>query len=325
MRILIDKYVPFLQGVFDGFAEVLFLEPEQFTPDTVKDADALIIRTRTRCTPDLLRGSRVQLIATATIGTDHINLDFCRARNIRVVSCPGCNAQAVCNYIEEALIETVDSIRPLDPKESVKLLRSFEQRTDQMSIGIVGAGHVGMKVIRMARNHGLRVVVSDPPLNLVGDVTACDIITFHIPLTRNSKYPTYHLCDERFLSRCKPGALIINAARGGVVDEQALLRSGHPFILDTWEGEPNINREVLNRALLASFHIAGYSVVGKRNASRMCAKAVCENFGWPVVKLPKLSSLPHGDNEPGWLRRISDSLKANPARFEQLRKDYKLR
>lgn len=310
MRVLIDKYVPFLEGLLDGYAEVSYIEPEQFTPETVRYADALIIRTRTHCSPDLLKGSKVQLIATATIGTDHIDLDYCRTHNIRVVSCPGCNAQAVCDYIEEALIETVPQ---------------FEQPYGQLSIGIVGAGNVGKKVIRMARDHGLRTVVSDPPLNLTGDVTECDIITFHTPLTREGQYPTWHLCDERFLARCKPGALIINAARGGVVDERALLCSGHPFVIDTWENEPHINRELLDRALLASYHIAGYSIAGKRTASRLCAKALCEHFGWPVVKLPKLSGLPHGDNEPGWLRRISDSLKANPTQFEQLRKDYKLR
>ncbi len=307
MRVLIDKYVPFLQGVLDRHADVCYLEPEQFTPESVREADALIIRTRTRCYPDLLKGSRVQFIATATIGTDHIDLDYCRAHNIQVVSCPGCNAKAVCDYIEEALLEVVRG------------------NFDQLSIGIVGLGHVGKRVYRMARSHGLRVVVSDPPLNLVGDVTECDIITFHTPLTRKGDHPTWHLCNEKFLSRCKSGALIINAARGGVIDERALLKSGHPFIIDTWEGEPNINRGVLERALLASYHIAGYSIGGKRNASRECLKALCEHFDLPKLKVNKEPDDGRGDKEPGWIDRISRQLKAHPEAFEQLRKEYRLR
>lgn len=325
MRVLIDKYVPFLQGVLDRYADVAYLEPEQFTTEAVRDADAMIIRTRTHCYPDLLKGSKVQFIATATIGTDHIDLDYCHAHGIEVVSCPGCNSKAVCDYIEEALIEVVPGIQPLDPDKPVRLLRSLERYDDRLSIGIVGLGHVGMRVYRMARDHGLRVVVNDPPLNLNGDVTECDIITFHTPLTRKGDYPTWHLCDEKFLSRCKPGALIINAARGGVVDEKALLKSGHPFIIDTWEGEPNINRGVLECAVLASYHIAGYSVSGKRNASRQCLKALCEHFGLPKLKVKKEPDFVRGDKEPGWLSRITEQLKAKPEAFEQLRKEYKLR
>ena len=307
MRVLIDKYVPLLHGVLDSYAEVSFLEPEQFSPAMVRNADALIIRTRTRCNAELLEGSRVQFIATATIGTDHIDQAYCQSRGIKVVSCPGCNAQAVCDYVEEAISSQPSAV------------------SGQQTIGIVGVGHVGSKVRAMVERRGWRVVLHDPPLGLFGDLTDCDIITFHTPLTRTGQWPTYHMCDAPFLSRCKPGALIINAARGGVVDEQALINSNHPFILDTWEGEPNINTRVLDRALLASFHIAGYSVEGKRNASRMCLKALCEHFGLPRLKLQRAQSVAHGDNQPGWLQRVSDALKANPQAFEQLRQEYRLR
>lgn len=306
MRVLIDKYVPLLHGVLDSYAEVSFLEPEQFTPANVQDADALIIRTRTRCNAELLEGSRVQFIATATIGTDHIDQAYCQSRGIKVVSCPGCNAQAVCDYVEEAISSQPTAV------------------SGQQTIGIVGVGHVGSKVRAMVERRGWRVVLHDPPLGLLGDLTDCDIITFHTPLTRTRQWPTYHMCDAAFLSRCKPGALIINAARGGVVDEQALINSNHPFILDTWEGEPNINTQVMDRALLASFHIAGYSVEGKRNASRMCLEALCEHFGLPQLRLQQ-SRIEHGDNQPGWLQRVSDALKANPQAFEQLRQEYRLR
>ena len=303
MRILIDKYIPFLQGVLDNLAQVCYIEPEQFTPEAVRDADALIIRTRTQCNRLLLDGSRVQFIATATIGTDHIDLDYCRMRNIRVVSCPGCNAQAVCDYVEEALNEVA---------------------ARQLSIGVVGVGHVGSLVVKMAERRGMRVVLNDPPRGMTGDVTGCDVITFHTPLTRNGTYPTYHLCDGNFLSRCQPDALIINAARGGVVDEQALLDSTQRFVIDTWEGEPNISSKVLDRALLASFHIAGYSVQGKRNASQTCMDALSQHFNLPKLNISS-ECITAGDSRKGWLKRVSDQLKANPAAFEQLRKQYALR
>lgn len=309
MRVLIDKYIPFLQGVLDRFAEVCFLEPEAFTPAAVQDADALIVRTRTRCDAALLSGSRVQFIATATIGTDHIDLDYCREHNIHVVSCPGCNAQAVCDYVEEVVCNLADS---------------EGRRISYYSIGIVGVGHVGSKVKALAQDLGMQVVLNDPPRGLNNDVTTCDIITFHTPLTRDGLYPTYHLCDADFLARCKPDTLIINAARGGVVDEQALLNSTQPFVIDTWEDEPHINPEVLHRASLASMHIAGYSIQGKRNASQMSLNALCKHFELPALTLNN-DQLPRGDNNPGWLKRISDSLKANPNQFEQLRKNYKLR
>ena len=303
MRILIDKYIPFLQGVLDNLAQVCYIEPEQFTPEAVRDADALIVRTRTQCNRLLLDGSRVQFIATATIGTDHIDLDYCRMRNIRVVSCPGCNAQAVCDYVEEALNEVA---------------------ARQLSIGIVGVGHVGSLVAKMAERRGMRVVLNDPPRGMKGDVTGCDVITFHTPLTRNGTYPTYHLCDGNFLSRCQPDALIINAARGGVVDEKALLDSTQRFVIDTWEGEPNISSKVLDRALLASFHIAGYSVQGKRNASQTCMDALSQHFNLPKLNISS-ECITAGDSRKGWLKRVSDQLKANPAAFEQLRKQYALR
>ena len=306
MRILIDKYIPFLQGVLDGLAEVIMLEPEQFTPATVREADALIIRTRTRCDAALLDGSNVQFIATATIGTDHIDQTYCRSHNIQVVSCPGCNAKAVCDYVEEVLTSNLTTL------------------TSHPSIGVVGVGHVGSLVTAMAERRGMQVVLNDPPKGLHGDVTGCDIITFHTPLTRGGDYPTYHLCDAALLAQCRPDALIINAARGGVVDEQALLDSGQPFVIDTWEGEPHINPQVLQRAACASMHIAGYSVQGKRNASRMCLDALCRHFALPVLDLNN-EQLPQGDNQPGWLKRVSDKLKANPKDFELLRKLYLLR
>ena len=320
MLLVIDKYIPFIcDTIRQASAEdwqqvqVLPLDAEEITPSVVRDADALFVRTRTQINAALLAQSSVRLVATATIGYDHIDQDFCRRAGIRWVSCPGCNAQAVCDYIEEALL-TLQT--PLKAKK----------------IGIVGVGHVGSLVAEMAERHGMQVLLNDPPrhigVSLDEIAQTCDIITFHTPLTRSGDYPSYHLCNEAFLRRCRPDTLIINAARGGVVDEAALLAAGQPCVIDTWENEPRLNCELLQFASLASFHIAGYSVQGKYNASQTCLNAFWQQFGLSPLQIDK-KVVPlqqkYGDSVSGWLSRVSDLLKANPDQFEQLRKQYRLR
>lgn len=310
MKIIIDKHIPFItEAIHNEWpnVDICPMEPEEINNSSIQDADVLVVRTRTQANEALLSGSRVQLVCTATIGYDHIDTAYCESHSIHWISCPGCNAQAVCDYIEEAL-------------------SYVEGRT----LGIVGVGHVGSLVADMAKRKGYQVLLNDPPKH-IGDsldfiAKNCDIITFHVPLDES----TYHMCEATFLSQCRPGALIINAARGGVVDEQALLASGYPYILDTWENEPNINSKVLQHALLASMHIAGYSVEGKRNASQMCLDAIAKQFGFSQINLSKyryvgIMASSKNNNEPHWLAAISDSLKANPTRFESLRKAYPLR
>ena len=308
MKIVIDKYIPCLEAVLRKAGhEVIALEPEAITAAAVANANALFVRTRTRINKELLHDSTVTFVATATIGTDHIDFDYCRQQGIAVASAPGCNAQAVCDYLEEVINEV-----------------------GGLSIGVVGYGHVGKKVAAMAMAKGMKVVINDPPLGFLDDVSQCDLITFHTPLTKDGPYPTYHLCDAAFLQRCRQGAVIINAARGGVIDEQALLQSGHPFVLDCWEGEPRINADVAmsEKALLVSMHIAGYSLEGKINASQQCLDAFCQHFSLPALIIDKkVVSLQSqtGDKAPGWLRRVSEKLKAQPQSFEELRKKYVLR
>lgn len=324
MVICVEKHIPFLQGVLEPFAEVAYLAPEEFTPERVRNADALFIRTRTRCDAALLAGSKVRFIATATIGYDHIDRTWCEQNGIFWTSCPGCNSQAVCDYIEEALKHLFASV---DYRSIIGRLMvdsaPVQHPYSIHSVGVVGVGHVGSKVCAMARRLGLDVVENDPPRGLYGDVTQCDVITFHTPLDDTTR----HLCDEAFLSRLQPHAVIINAARGGVVDEQALLRSGHPYIIDCWENEPHLNPNVLlsPNCLLASYHVAGYSVEGKKNASQMCLDAFSHFFNLPTLKC-QINSVPlHGDSEPGWLHRLTAQLQAHPDDFEQLRKEYPLR
>ena len=316
MTIVSDIYIPFIsEAVRQEWpqVEIIPLKPEQIDAAAVRDADVLIVRTRTHVNEHLLAGSNVQLVCTATIGFDHIDTAYCDAHNIRWISCPGCNAQAVCDYIEEALEEFFQ-------------LSTFNF---QLSLGVIGVGHVGSLVAKMAERRGMNVLLNDPPkgIGVSLDTIAqnCDIITFHVPLDKT----TFHLCDEAFLSKCKPRALIINAARGGVVDERALLRSGNPYILDTWENEPDINPDVLQNARLASMHIAGYSVEGKRNASQTCLDAIAEEFGLLPIDISKSRDLEiatkKGDSATGWISRISESLKTPPTAFETLRKAYPLR
>ena len=344
MTIVVDSQIPFfVETIHDGWPQVtvLPLRGEDITAAAVRDADVLVVRTRTRVDEALLRDSNVRMVCTATIGFDHIDTAYCESHGIRWMSCPGCNARAVCDYIEEALNEYHTAQR--SNSETVLQPKAVLQRSG-LVIGIVGVGHVGSLVAQMAEKRGMSVLLNDPPkrigVALEEIAKQCDIITFHVPLDES----TYHLCDASFLAQCKPGALIINAARGGVVDEQALLRSGHPFILDTWENEPHINTAVLDKALLASMHIAGYSVEGKKNATQACLDAISEEFCLPILKCEK-KAVPlcrifnrepcarekhrslaiSGDNAPGWLMRVSEQLKAAPQDFEQLRKQYKLR
>lgn len=317
MTIVCDQHIPFLlEAVRNEWpqVELIPLKPEQIDAFSIRNADVLVVRTRTRVNEQLLAGSSVRLVCTATIGFDHIDTAYCEAHGIQWISCPGCNAQAVCDYIEEALYE---------------VQRDNGQGTKEVSIGIVGVGHVGSLVAKMAERRGMKVLLNDPPkgvgVSLDFIAQNCDIITFHVPLDKT----TYHLCDEAFLRACKPCALIINAARGGVVDEAALLRSGHPYILDTWENEPDINPDVLAHALRASMHIAGYSIEGKRNATQMCLNGIAEVFGLPKIDISgyRYNGITESrikSNEP-WLAAITHSLKAHPEQFENLRKNYPLR
>lgn len=318
MTIVIDAHIPFLAGaVHNEWPEVVLcsLEPDQINASSVRNADVLVVRTRTKINESLLKGSRVRMVCTATIGYDHIDTVYCASHGIRWMSCPGCNAQAVCDYIEEALRE-MDNVHGT-------MCNSVP------TIGVVGVGHVGSLVAKMAERKGYKVLLNDPPkqIGVSLDFIAqnSDIITFHVPLDKT----THHMCDAAFLSKCKPGAVIINAARGGVVDEQALLASGHPFVLDTWENEPNIDSNVLAKAQLASMHIAGYSVQGKRNATQMCLDAIAEQF---ALKPIDISQYPYDgpvesvkNSNEHWLAAIDKQLKSNPTGFESLRKSYPLR
>lgn len=357
MKLVIDSKIPFMRGFAEKLGKVHYLPGASITADDVADADALIIRTRTHCNRQLLEGSKVKFIATATIGYDHLDLDYLRQAGIDWTNCPGCNARSVAQYVESALLLLAAhgcwSPQPFLP--SGKLNR---QVFSKLTLGIVGVGHVGEQVRLMAERIGFgRILCCDPPraeregqtgfVSLAEMARQADVITFHTPLTHQPEaHPTFHLADAEFFSLIRPSAVLFNSSRGEVVDTEALkhaLRSGalREAIIDTWEEEPNIDRELLSMAFLATPHIAGYSADGKANGTRMSLQAVARHFGldpapFAAVAPPQLPEnfayFPEGD---GWkmdeaLRlydptRDSLALKSAPETFEKLRGDYPLR
>lgn len=325
MKVIVDSHIPYIKGLLEPYADVQYREPQAITPDAVRDADALIVRTLTRCDRQLLEHSRVQFIATATIGFDHIDTDYCRQRGITWTNAPGCNAQGVCDYVETAL-------------DYVENLQGNRRQT----IGIVGVGHIGSLVAQMAERKGYTVLLNDPLraaaeggaqyVSLQTIIREADIITFHTPLTATGDYPTLHLMNEALLSQLRPDCLLVNAARGGIIDESALLRRlsqpGAPtLIIDCWENEPNINTVLLRQTLIGTYHIAGYTKAGKLNATQMCLTAFCRHFDIPETSVctNQENSVPLQGGAGFDIERLSRQLKSAPGQFRTLRQNYPLR
>lgn len=272
MKIVADKAIPFLEDVFAPFAEVVRMEGSEISAADVRDADALIIRTRTKCNAELLDGSAVKFIATATIGFDHIDLDYCRRRGIGTATAAGCNARGVLQWVAATL---------------AALSERFGFAPHERTLGIVGVGNVGRLVKEYAESWGFRVLCCDPPreerehlgfLPLDEVLREADILTLHVPLDASTR----HLLNARSFAEMHEGAIVINASRGEVIDTQALLDSGFDCAIDVWEHEPDIDRRLLEKAVVATPHIAGYSLLGKANASAMAVEAVARHFGLPL-------------------------------------------
>jgi erythronate-4-phosphate dehydrogenase len=343
MKIIVDDKIPYIREKLAALADdVVYLPGAAIGADDVKDADALVVRTRTRCNEQLLAGSRVQFVATATIGYDHIDTHYLQRAGITWTNCPGCNSGSVAQYVECALL--------LLERERKVTLRD-------MTIGIVGCGHVGSKVKAVAQRLGMRVLVCDPPLEttlsrhpasspaqtaspvfvpLDSIEREADIITFHVPLTREGQYATWHLADEAFFSRLSRVPYIINTSRGEVVDNAALLAAlehgvVRDAVVDVWENEPLLSVPLLQRVFIGTPHIAGYSADGKVNADNMVIDALCRHFHLPspgVVTAPPLPADFHYTGSPLELYNPSiDSrlLKTDPSKFEFLRNHYPLR
>ena len=321
MKVIIDHKIPYIKEAIENITDdVVYLPGNAFTRETVKDADALIVRTRTKCNRELLEGSKVKFIATATIGYDHIDTEYCREAGITWTNCPGCNAGSVEQYVHSVLLLLKEK-KGLDLKNA--------------TIGVVGVGHVGSRVARMAEGLGMKVLLNDPPraeqgeqgfVDLATMARECDVITFHTPLNREGAYRTYHLVDEDFLFSLERAPFVINSSRGEVVDTASLLvalAAGKikAAVIDTWEYEPRISKELMEVAFLATPHIAGYSADGKANATRMSLEALCLFFGIEA----DFSILPPEGPKGYDPIRDSEWLKASPEKFEWFRENYPIR
>ncbi len=339
MKIVADKDIPFLQGVFEPYAEVVYLGGRRIGAADLRDADALIVRTRTRCDEALLAGSGVKIVATATIGRDHIDVDWCVRHGITVADAAGCNARGVLQWVGAALAGAS---------------RKYGWQPQGMCLGVVGVGNVGSLIAEYGKMWGFRVVCCDPlreeregagwaarygtTATLRQVASTADIISFHVPLTTDGDYPTLSMASAEFFDALKPGALVLNSSRGEVLDEGAFLRAirdkGVTAGIDTWRDEPRINRELLTAALFATTHIAGYSVQGKAMGSAMAIRAVAEKFGLEGVKLPRVDRHPRAISweEMGAtvgdyidLEALTRQLKGSPMEFEAIRTGYRYR
>ena len=322
MKIVVENRIPYIQGALEPVARVVYLPAADITPQAVRDADALLVRTRTRCDAALLQGSRVRFIGSATIGTDHIDLDWCCDHGITVCNAPGCNAPAVAQWVFAAI--------------ALWLQRSGIATTHGLTLGVIGVGHVGSIVARWAQQLGFNVLLNDPPRGIgvpLDELLAIsDIVTAHTPLTRDGLWPTWHLLGERELAGMTRCRLLINAARGGIIDEAALQDWQGDLALDCWEGEPSLNPDLLHRALVATPHIAGYSIEGKQRGTAMMIEALNHYYGWhlpvPHIAAPAQGAatvtlqdiLASFDSSP-----LTASLKSSPTQFEPLRNTYPLR
>lgn len=332
MKIVIDEKIPYLQEALEGMGYDVLAKPGvEIGREDVADASALFVRTRTRCDAALLEGSSVRFIGTATIGYDHIDAAYCHSKGIEWKSAAGCNAGAVLQYVQSVIYEWAPCVKGL-------------------SLGIVGVGEIGSRVAEWASSAGMIVYKNDPPkaakgvpglVPLAEIADKCDIITFHTTLERGGEYPSFHLADKDFFNSLKKCRLLINASRGEVVDNVALLdalKCGKvgDIALDVWENEPYIDNELLAKAFVATPHIAGYSAEGKMNATRIVLDAFLDFVGnatgrcalqlqEPVNKVVTAAS--EREALLSLYSPLSDTalLKEKPADFEDIRNNYELR
>lgn len=338
MKIVVDEAIPFIDGVFEPYAEVVYRKGASICREDLVDAEALVVRTRTKCDASLLDGTSVKIIASATIGTDHIDSSYCTKHGIFVQNAPGCNAGGVMNYVISALYGVAS-------RKGIGL--------DGLSFGIVGVGNVGSRVEAAARLLGFNVLLCDPPrAEVEGTAQFCsldellelsDIVSLHLPLDET----TAGLAGEDFFRKMKAGAFFINSCRGEVVDDEAFKAAVPKLgasVVDTWNNEPDIDRELLSMVDIATPHIAGYSYQGKQKGTAAVVRAVARFFEieelfefYPSCDLEELSAV-HLDVSGRTQGEIASViqynypiftddflLRTNPDSFESIRSEYQYR
>lgn len=338
MKFVADVDIPFLKGVLEPYAEVVYKKGMEICREDILDADALLIRTRTRCDASLLEGTKVSLITTATIGMDHIDLDYCRSHGIEVANASGCNAGGVMQYVFSALYGVA-------ARKGIKI--------DGATIGIIGVGNVGKKVEYLAEYLGFKILRCDPPraqkegsdgfCSLEHLLAESDVVTLHVPLDETTR----GMANADFFTLMKPGSIFINASRGEVVDEKALIEASPKFgaiVIDTWNNEPDVDENLIDIVDIATPHIAGYSFQGKLNGTALAVRAVARHFGiddligfFPVDELsdrePLILDL-KGKNQ-GEITAVFQynypiftddfRFRMEPHKFEKLRSEYQYR
>jgi erythronate-4-phosphate dehydrogenase len=278
VRVIADDKIPFLRGALEKVADIVYLPGGKIGANDVKTADALIIRTRTKCNASLLEGSGVKFIATATIGYDHIDAEYCRKNNIFWTNAPGCNSSSVQQYFVSALLT-------LAIKEKLSL--------SSLCLGVIGVGNVGSKVARVAEALGMKILLNDPPRAFAEGLSGfeslekikkeADIISFHVPLNFEGPFKTSGMADMSFFDTMKKKVILVNTSRGEVINEkdlsEAMLKSAFTsVVLDVWNNEPDINKGLMGKVTLVSPHIAGYSTDGKANGTMMSVQALSRFF-----------------------------------------------
>lgn len=341
IKVAIESSIPYIEGLLDKFCSVLYIPYKDFTSSSIKDCDAIIIRSTINCNESLLKGTNVRYISTATAGFDHIDIAYCNNNGILWNNCKGCNCESVAQYVISVICHLI-----IDLGYSI----------DRINLGIVGVGYTGGAVNRIATKLGIKTVLCDPirakqgidkydykPIDHL--FRFCNIITLHTPITKTGSYPTYHMINNSLLckSSCKP--VIINACRGGVFNTKDILESHKKGfisspVVDCWENEPDINEELLDISFLASPHIAGFSADSKLNATIMACNNV---LSW--AKLPNISKSYINIEEPvnskillqeklpfqlekailctTNLKSVSESLKSSKS-FYEVRRNYKM-
>lgn len=345
MKIIIDDKIPYIRGAFEPVADVVYLPGAKTTPEVARDADAIVTRTRTICNEQLLAGSTVKLIATATIGYDHIDTEYCQQAGIKWTNAPGCNSKSVEQYIASVLMVWAES-------RKVEL--------SEVCLGVIGVGNVGSKVAYISELLGMKVLKNDPPrkrnegssefVELDELLEKADIISLHVPLETHGEDATFHLANDLFFNKLKKKPLLINSCRGEVTDTSSVKKALQEgaiagFVADCWENEPGVDKELLNAAFLATPHIAGYSRDGKATGTLMSVKAISDFFGlnlnnWTPsgVELPEHPLITIDGKGMSTQKIISKAIlhtydireddarfRNQPADFEKQRGDYPVR
>jgi erythronate-4-phosphate dehydrogenase len=345
IRIIADDKIPFLKGVLEPYAKVTYLPGNQINRNSISGTDALLVRTRTKCDHELLSGTPVKFIGTATIGFDHIDTEYCEKNEIKWTNAPGCNSSSVQQYIASALL---------------RISAESEFSLKDKTLGIIGVGNVGSKVQNLANAIGMNVILNDPPRarkerkkifsSLDHLLNESDIVTLHVPFNLDGQDKTYHFFNSETFRKIKKGSWFINSSRGEVVETEALKNAlgGDKLagaVIDVWEKEPEIDIPLMHMLFLATPHIAGYSADGKANGISMIVKDLCESFDIPLANWypsevpappePVLTIDCNGKSTEEILRRavfhtyniVEDDirLRFDPSRFEKERENYPVR